>query len=153
MDNYRFAENIPYTEPSGQEYGKGLPPVAQQGRQISRVLWVRAIMGIVMASGIREGIGLIPFTTASLMDVEGKNRTPAWPFRHWQPGYLGCCQHPLISLVKAYRAADIRVFTAALDHGECCRPLSEVQNIMYSVHADSPRAILFCTVGKGALTM
>lgn len=76
--------------------------ISKQRRQISSVVRMLTVIGVIMRHGIRKGVIHTARTVGSFMDVKSKDRFLAGKAGMGQPPYFSPDNHPLIRLVKSH---------------------------------------------------
>ena len=134
VDDYGAADDVLHTEAVCEKNREGMPAAAEEGRQISGMIGVGAIVGIVMPANIGKGVALAAGTAGSGMDVKGEDRVTAWLLRLRQAGDMGRNEHAPAGLVKAHGSTDVGVLVAApyLSNGRW--PLSNTYKLIKVRH-------------------
>ena len=106
MDDHGAADDLLDGETVGENSGKGVSLVAEEGRKVAAVIGMRALIGIVMAHYVGEGVCLCSRAGPAGMDVERKERAGLTFCRgvDGKPGDIGHNDDPAFCLVKGYRA-------------------------------------------------
>ena len=106
----RFADYLPHMKPPGEHFHVRFSVIAQQRRQIPRMVRMRRFAGIEMASGVGK---LLPVTIRSLMDMECKETGLCFG----QSCDLRFHQNAILSLEKSHNSMHRRM--AAVTPNPC----------------------------------
>ena len=117
VNDHGAANDILHAEAVREKDGEGVAAAAKEGRQVPGVLWVGAIVRIEVAPNVSKGVTSVAGAAGPGMDVKGKDRVAAGPFRLRQAGDVGRKQYAPAGLVKAHHPAEVRVLVAAPDPG------------------------------------
>ena len=134
VDDHGASDDVLHTEAVRKKDGEGVAAAAEKGQQVPGVLGVGAIIGIVMAANIGKGVASVAGAAGPGMDVKGKDRVAAGPFRLRQAGDVGRKQYAPAGLVKAHHPAEVRVLVAASDPGNGRWPLSDAYKLIQVAH-------------------
>ena len=134
VDDHGTANDVLHTEAVREKDGEGVAAAAKEGRQVPGVLWVRAIVRIEVAPNIGKGVAAAAGAAGPGMDVKGKNRVAAGPFRLRQAGDMGRYNHAPAGLIKAHHSTDIRVLVAAPYPGDGGWLLSDAYKLIQVAH-------------------
>ena len=113
VDDHGAADDVLHAEAVGKKNGEGVAAAAEEGREIPGVLGVRAIVRIEVAPNVSKGVTSVASAADPGMDVKGKDRVAAGPFRLRQAGDVGRNQYAPVGLVKAHHPTEVRVLVAA----------------------------------------
>ena len=105
-------------------------------RQIAGMVWVRTVMGIIMAAGIGKGIFFIAAAGVAFVDMQPKDRILAVAISVWDPGKRGGNQNSISDIIKGNSPSQIFCLFGACDAGSCLRRclLKNFSNILTIVH-------------------
>ena len=134
VDDHGTANDVLHTEAVREKDGEGVAAAAKEGRQVPGMLGVRAIVRIEVAPNVSKGVTSAAGAAGPGMDVKGKDRVAAGPFRLRQAGNVGRHKHAPAALIKAYHSADVRVLVAALYLGDGGWPLSDAYKLIQVAH-------------------
>lgn len=134
VDDHGAADDVLHAEAVGKKNGEGVAAAAEEGRQVPGVLRVGAIVGIEVAPNVGKGVAPVAGAAGPGMDVKGKDRVAAGPFRLRQAGDVGRNQYAPAGLVKAHHPAEVRVLVAAPDPGNGRWPLSDAYKLIQVAH-------------------
>ena len=134
VDDHGTADDVLHTEAVREKDGEGVAAAAKEGRQVPGVLRVGAIVRIEVAPNVSKGVTSVAGAAGPGMDVKGKDRVAAGPFRLRQAGNVGRNQHALVGLIKAHHPAEVRVLVAAPDPGNGRWPLSDAYKLIQVAH-------------------
>ena len=149
VDDYGAADDILHAEAVREKDGEGVAAAAKEGRQIPGVLGVGAVVRIEVAPNVGKGVAAAAGAAGSGMDVKGKNRVAAGPFRLRQAGDMGRYNHAPAGLIKAQHPADVRVLVAAPYPGNGRWPLSDAYKLIQIAHKVTSA---HCMSGQRCLT-
>lgn len=110
VEDDRPADHLTYMETPGQHLHIRLSAVAQQWRQIPRVVWMQISPGIKMGAGIGK-----PFSAAAAPLVDVKSEEVR--FRPGKTPHLRFHQNTVRTLVKSYGSMYRRIAAAPKDTG------------------------------------
>lgn len=115
MDDDGAADDIIHLKPFVVKCGPGVSLAAKQRRQITGMLGMESVFGVVVPAGMGEVIGAVPI----FMDVHGVKIRGAGFGDIWQPEYLRLHYNPSVRrIIKFYKTADARICAAATNPGE-----------------------------------
>ena len=134
VDDYGAADDVLHTEAVCEKNREGMAAAAEEGRQISGVLGVRAVVRIEMAPNVGKGVAAVAGTAGPGMDVKGENRVAAGPLRLRQAGDMGRNQHAPAGLIKAHHSTDVRMLVAAPYLGNGRWSLSDAYKLIQITH-------------------
>ena len=134
VDDHGTADDVLHTEAVREKDGEGVAAAAKEGRQVPGVLRVGAIVRIEVAPNVGKGVAPVAGAAGPGMDVKGKDRVAAGPFRLRQAGNVGRNQHAPAGLIKAHHTTKVRVLVAAPDPGNGRWPLSDVYKLIQVAH-------------------
>ena len=134
VDDHGTADDVLHAEAVREKDGEGVAAAAEEGRQVPGVLRVGAIIRIEVAPNVGKGVAPVAGAAGPGMDVKGKDRVAAGPFRLRQAGNVGRNQHALVGLIKAHHPAEVRVLVAAPDPGNGRWPLSDAYKLIHVTH-------------------
>ena len=134
VDDHGAADDVLHAEAVGEKDGEGVAAAAEEGRQVPGVLWVGAIIRIEVAPNVGKGVAPVAGAAGPGMDVKGKDRVAAGPFRLRQAGDVGRNQYAPAGLIKAHHPAEVRVLVAAPDPGNGRWPLSDAYKLIQVAH-------------------
>ena len=117
VNDHGTADDVLHTEAVREKDGEGVAAAAEEGRQVPGVLRVGAIIRIEVAPNVGKGVAPVAGAAGPGMDVKGKDRVAAGPFRLRQAGNVGRKQYAPVGLIKAHHPAEVRVLVAAPDLG------------------------------------
>ena len=134
VDDHGTANDVLHTEAVREKDGEGVAAAAEEGRQVPGMPGMRAIVRIEVAPNVSKGVTSVAGAAGPGMDVKGKDRVAAGPFRLRQAGNVGRNQHAPAGLVKAYHPAEVRVLVAAPDPGNGRWTLSDAYKLIQVAH-------------------
>ena len=97
VNDDRFADYLPHMKPPGEHFHVSFSVIAQQRRQIPRMVRMGRFAGIEMASGICKRL---PVTIRSLMDMESEETGLCFG----KPDNLCFHQNAILSLEKSHNS-------------------------------------------------
>ena len=142
MDDHGFSKDLAHREPVGEEDGKGEAVIAEKRRQITGMIGMLAVVGIIMHQRVGKWVVLIARARAAAVDMKGKNPVCAGVIRCRKSGDLCGYEHTGGGLMKGDFSADIRIVCAALYFGDSGGRLAE--NACEMVHLFKEMAVLSC---------
>ena len=134
VDDHGTANDVLHTEAVREKDGEGVTAAAEEGRQVPGVLRVGALIRIEVAPNVGKGVAPVAGAAGPGMDVKGKDRVAAGPFRLRQAGNVGRNQHAPAGLIKAHHTTKVRVLVAAPDPGNGRWPLSDAYKLIQVAH-------------------
>lgn len=73
VDDDRLSNDLPHAKTVCQNRLEGITPVSKEGRQVTGVVGMGAVSGIIVGKGVSKGIALVSGTALSPMDVKSKD--------------------------------------------------------------------------------
>ena len=134
VNDHGAANNVFHAEAVREKDGEGVAAAAEEGWQIPGVLRVGAIVRIEVAPNVGKGVSAAAGAAGPGMDVKGKNRVAAGPFRLRQAGDMGRYNHAPAGLIKAHHSTEVRVLVAASYPGDGSWPLSDAYKLIQVAH-------------------
>ena len=117
VDDHGTANDVLHTEAVREKDGEGVAAAAKEGRQVTGMLGVRAIVRIEVAADIGKGVTAVAGAAGPGMDVKGEDRVAAGPLRLRQAGDMGRHKDAMGGLIKANHPAEVRALVASPDPG------------------------------------
>ena len=132
MDDYRFPDNFIDGKVIRQKHLKGIAVISQNRQQISGMVGMVAVIGIIMRLRICKGI--VRIADASAVNMKREKLIPACSLRSWKSGDLHGNKHADCGLEKGNVSGNHRKFRASLDPcargGRPTKNLGKVRKLM-----------------------